>query len=368
MKTKFTSLLLAAILLFSLSVPAFASGLDNESTGYYAIVDSPEWATMTRIERLNACQLSSNELSALSTAELVQVILDYPFFVDALAFNTKREGFECVLNECIALQELIGREDGKEALLSRYATTEVATASTFTKNKNFSDLWKLEILLAQPEIANSMSEQQVLEVFDIAEEKYNEKVKIPEVYQGTTSTFYQSVNENNGITTYAYGDYVQTPNGNDVYVRVWQSSDGDFSSSEKAALAEDVEIAYPNATLLRDATIKYNCHSYAWYSNSSLNKRWMPYPGAFITDGSYPELTKITTDVGSRMVYYDTIDGSCGTPTHTAIIYSYVDYPRSRRTFVVESKWGSYGLYRHDSYDSPYSYNGPNPHDIKYFS
>ena len=45
-----------------------------------------------------------------------------------------------------------------------------------------------------------------------------------------------------------------------------------------------------------------------------------------------------------------------------------VDYPKSRRTFVVESKWGSYGLYRHDSYDSPYSYDGPVPYDIKYFS
>lgn len=94
----------------------------------------------------------------------------------------------------------------------------------------------------------------------------------------------------------------------------------------------------------------------------------MPYPGAFITDGSYPELTKMTTSVGSRIVYYDTVDGSYGTPTHTAVIYSYKDYPKSRRTFVVESKWGSYGLYRHDSYDSPYSYDGPVPYDIKYFS
>ena len=153
-----------------------------------------------------------------------------------------------------------------------------------------------------------------------------------------------------------------------ILVYVWQSSDGDFSTTAKQELADEVAVAYPNATRLRHATIKYNCHSYAWYSTSASNIRWMPYPGAFITDGSYPELTKMTTSVGSRIVYYDTVDGSYGTPTHTAVIYSYKDYPKSRRTFVVESKWGSYGLYRHDSYDSPYSYDGPVPYDIKYFS
>ena len=56
----------------------------------------------------------------------------------------------------------------------------------------------------------------------------------------------------------------------------------------------------------------------------------MPYPGAFITDGSYPELTKMTTSVGSRIVYYDTVDGSYGTPTHTAVIYSYTGYHTNR--------------------------------------
>lgn len=366
---KIISCLLAILLLTSCAVTAFASTTDNSSTVHYGIINSPEWSQMTRIERVAACQLPAEELHNLVTDELVQVVLDYPFFVDARAFNTNREGFLRVLAESTALQELLNREDNVDSLISRYATTDVETvAATLSEDNDFSELWKLEILLAQPKFSNLMDEQQVVKVFEIAEEKHEAKCSNPELYQGVTGVFYQSVNEHSGASTYAYNSYVQTPNGSDVLVYVWQSSDGDFSTTAKQELADEVAVAYPNATRLRHATIKYNCHSYAWYSTSASNIRWMPYPGAFITDGSYPELTKMTTSVGSRIVYYDTVDGSYGTPTHTAVIYSYKDYPKSRRTFVVESKWGSYGLYRHDSYDSPYSYDGPVPYDIKYFS
>ena len=366
---KIISCLLAILLLTSCAVTAFASTTDNSSTVHYGIINSPEWSQMTRIERVAACQLPAEELHNLVTDELVQVVLDYPFFVDARAFNTNREGFLRVLAESTALQELLNREDNVDVLISRYATTDIGTAAhAFSEDNSFSELWRLEMLLAQPEISSLMTEQQIVEVLEIVEEKYEEKNSNPELYQDATDMFFQSVKELGGVSTYASSSYVQTPNGSNVLVRIWQSSDGDFSTTAKQELADEVAVAYPNATRLRHATIKYNCHSYAWYSTSASNIRWMPYPGAFITDGSYPELTKMTTSVGSRIVYYDTVDGSCGTPTHTAVIYSYKDYPKSRRTFVVESKWGAYGLYRHASDDSPYSYDGPVPYDIKYFS
>ena len=46
-------------------------------------------------------------------------------------------------------------------------------------------------------------------------------------------------------STYAYNSYVQTPNGSDVLVYVWQSSDGDFSTTAKQELADEVAVAYP---------------------------------------------------------------------------------------------------------------------------
>ena len=102
-----------------LSTTAFASTTDNNPTDYYSIINSPEWSEMTRIERVAACQISAEELQNLSTDELVQVVLDYPFFVDAQAFNTNRQGFLRVLAESTALQELLNREDNVDSLISR---------------------------------------------------------------------------------------------------------------------------------------------------------------------------------------------------------------------------------------------------------
>lgn len=352
-----------------LSTFNFAFAAENASINY-DIVNTAEWSKMSRVDRVKACQLSDEQMKELSTAELIQAVFDYPFFIDMLAFNTNREGFLHVLDESVALKELLKREDKTEELIGEYKAIDISKAcSTADINDDFSDLWKLEILIAQPEILNDMDEEQFIEVFEIAEEKYREKSFYSE-YEGLGETFYKSLNENGGISTYATNSYVYTPKGNKVSVSVWQSSDGDFSSTYKKQLADETAVAYPNVTKLRDATIKYNCHSYAWYSKSASNTIWMPYPGAFITDGSYPELTKMTTVVGNKIVYYESVTGSYVKPTHTGVIYSYTDYPRSRRTFVLESKWGSLGLYRHSSIDCPYAYpvNSGSPCDIKYFT
>lgn len=127
---------------------------------------------MDRAKRVSACQLSKEELQSLSTDELLQAALDYPFFIEILAFNTNREGFLHVLNESTVLQELLNREDGGEVLISRYAATPVPTVN---ENNYLSDLWKLEIMLAQPEFTDSMNEQQIAKILEIAEERNEEK-------------------------------------------------------------------------------------------------------------------------------------------------------------------------------------------------
>lgn len=372
---KFLSIMLSLAVILATSITVFASTesnndetVQNSKNEIYDIVGSAEWARMDRVERAEKIQLSAAELQSMSTEEIIRIVLDYPFFVDILAFNTLREGFLRVLSESMALQELISREDVSDKLLETYADTPVVqTVSPAVGTDSISDLWKLEVLLAQPEIANKMNELQINVVFETAEEKYKEKLIYSETYSGLAPAFYESVQENSGIDTYAYASYVKTPKGSNVEVIVWQSTDGDFSAKEKEKLHNDIIAAYPNVTKQRDATVKYNCHSYAWYSQSASNTYWMNYPSYFITDGSYTEVGKLETVVGDRIVYYDTNDDTYSVPTHSAIIRSYKDYPKSRRTFVVDSKWGNCGMYRHDLDDSPYYYINKFPCDIKYF-
>lgn len=184
---------LSMAMMFIMSTTAFAAATSNSSADYYSIVNSPEWSEMSRVERVAACQLSAEELQSLTTDELVRVVLDYPFFVDAQAFNTEREGFLRVLEESTALQELLNREDKVDALMSRYAAIDIKAAKV-NGGDDFSDLWKLEILLAQPEISDLMDEQQIAETFDIAEKTYEDESFDPELYQGITGIFFRVVN------------------------------------------------------------------------------------------------------------------------------------------------------------------------------
>lgn len=254
-KRNIASLIVMFFAVLFLPTAAFAAEQDGDATSYYDIVDTPEWAEMSRLDRLNACQLSKEELQSMSTDELLCAALDFPFFIDVLAFSTYRQGFVHVLSENTALQELMNREDGGEALIGRYAEIDVsAPASVEGEDSNFSDMWKLEIVLAQPEVADIMSEQQIARILEIAEEKYEEKSADSE-YGHLTGLFYESVNENSEVTEYSYNAFVTIPMGSRVPVIGWQPFDGDFSNDKKQELAKGLKKNYPNVILLRDVAI-----------------------------------------------------------------------------------------------------------------
>ena len=146
------------------------------------------------------------------------------------------------------------------------------------------------------------------------------------------------------ITTYS-SLYVQTPNGTNVSVSV--RKDEDLSWVESTNNEGDALV--PSATRVGDASPKYNCHSYAWYMQSTENPYWMNDPSAYYIDGSYMEVSE--PSVGDRICYFK----SNGKNDHSGIVISISD-----NEIRIRSKWGSYGLYEHSIYDCIYtsSYGG----------
>lgn len=103
---------------------------------------------------------------------------------------------------------------------------------------------------------------------------------------------------------------------------------------------------YLKTKKLREPTIKYNCHSYAWYSTSTTNKHWMNRPSKYWIDKSYSKYTSSSGTIpskvtmNSKVVYWDD-----STVIHSAIV-------TSSKKFT--SKWGMCGLSEHSPKDSPY--------------
>ncbi len=134
--------------------------------------------------------------------------------------------------------------------------------------------------------------------------------------------------------------YVYTPNGSQVQV---YDVTTELSASDISQINSDQEEDFPNVIKLDSPTNQYNCHSYAWYQSMTTNPYWMDDPSAYYTDGSYYEVTQPQT--GDIICYFT----SWGYNLHSGAI---VEVEGS--SITVESKWGSWGLYRHEYDDCPY--------------
>ena len=76
-----------------------------------------------------------------------------------------------------------------------------------------------------------------------------------------------------------------------VYTPFGRSVNGyrytELSSAEITSITNYWTSLYPNATMIRPASRKYNCHSYAWHSTSIDNDVWI---------GEYYQVSKYWTD------------------------------------------------------------------------
>lgn len=146
--------------------------------------------------------------------------------------------------------------------------------------------------------------------------------------------------------------FITTPKGNVVlaYHRTEMSSDEyDECLSIDTLFTSDIRIAVP--------TTKYNCHSYAWYSqNINTNTYWVQDPSKFYTDGSYIEVSYSQVQPRDRIVYLDSV----GKNIHSGIVKGTTGLSPNgvcgySNTVWVQSKWGQCGLYEHRGDQCPYT-------------
>lgn len=138
---------------------------------------------------------------------------------------------------------------------------------------------------------------------------------------------------------------VELDNGTEAYE--WVS--GEYTADQKSQIKDSVLATY-DVTHIRDATVKYNCHSYAWYSTSTSNTYWINDPANFRTNWlkstTWTDSIPSGIQVGDRVDYYV----SANDRPHSAKVYSVV-------SDLFISKWGALGLYVHAPTEVPTTYD-----------
>lgn len=345
---KILSLGLCLVMLISLpSVPTYAGGSSGGSEPeigfeYQLKPGMEEWGELNHGERVLASQIPAEELTGMSTKELVNVVLEYPCFMDMIFYNSYQEGFEVVRDNFNGLQELLKRDDVSSNLIDIYRNknlTEIMTLNNEDdKFEKSLELLYLETMLAQPEVTNNLSDQDMAELSELVDYNYEMQKENPDQSASLSlSAYYESLAQQQGVEIYDSIGTVKTPNGSSVSVIIRTGVDTAYNN--RAAVKRSIEKNYPGVSVVGDATIKYNCHAYAWAGSTSV---WMNDPSKYWGDGSYKlKSTDSPSAVGQKAYYPGSGNEHSGNVVR-------------KSGNQIRSKWGEQSVVEHSVGNCPY--------------
>lgn len=399
-------ILLVVLVVVSFLVPpvshANPSTRPNDAFVFPIQPGTPTWqAFESHDQMLAACQIPEDLLKTMSTVGLVDTVMRYPLLGDMAAYNSTQHGVDAVAAGFNGLSEMLMRPDAGAALMDVYRAldpTALSPAWTSVQRGEYAaNLSQIEALLAQRSIVASLSSAERLQLLDQAFQKAQAKQKLAQTYghSGLERSVWlivrvlegmnlESVNEaiqantalgafldeghfaaaeevnqiyaaaseilsrefepDRAVAPEDYSSYVYTPKGTAVSVitRTYELTQDQINQMNAW-----VQQNYPCATRETNASRKYNCHSYGWYSTSTSNDRWMNSPGddTYWNDRSY-----FFIKAGSG----DTIPSII--PNSAKVSYASDDHSAIKVSSTqLRSKWGQYPRMLHKPVCSPYS-------------
>lgn len=361
--------ILALMLMFS-AVPLslatenddFAISLQDPMPYVFPITqESPEWVEFnTTQERIDVCQVPEQKLKSMTTEALLATVMNYPFIETYTAFNSVEDACRTMSRDFNGFGELFSRPDITDELLNKYRDSRVLTSQEVRTRKTSSPRFKdvkaffesatVEYLIACSEIINGDLSAKDSAVLSVLVEQKNEERDAAGIYSNNRTLYPISesgvtINRAGGSSWNPIYNEVVTPKGSlvpEVYTR-----GPELSSAEINDANLQYGWSFPEATRIADPTIRYNCHSYAFYQQSPSNKFWIGRenpPVVYITDGSYKKFTGIPS-IGMKVWYTN--------QNHTGVSMGLVNKNGSQ-VLYVRSKWGAAGLYEHPYYENPY--------------
>lgn len=364
-------------------------GEEKNSFDYPVTPADDEWNDLESHEKMvEVCNMPDELLTILSTDELVNLMLDYPLLGDLLLYDDISAGFYTLAQNSNILRELLKREDGARSLLEAYCEFKIIEDTELPEevvsdaepdsdiiidivsDTRYDDIIEkesenivqdifLESALVQEQVIGNLDEEEV----EILAEEAAKKVEAKEnsdVYSAYEYTIYDVAEGT--ATIEMLGEYeiaskceTDSVYGNDTYTTVKTPKGSKvsvikrtFNATEAASAYNYTVQYYPKAKIVAGATTGYNCHSYAWYKQSTSNPYWMNNPGKYMTDGSYKKVGTKPTAKKQKVCYIQY-------PLTTPYVHSGIVYSISGSTIKIKSKWGAGPLVIHNVNYSPYS-------------
>ena len=183
-------------------------------------VNTEEWSKIQkRKDRIEACQIPKRVISSLTTEELTELCLQYPYIENVLSFNNLNSGLNKLFRDFNGIGVLFEREDVTKELLKQYQTNLQKLATTKGRNKQeafINSISVLEALLTRCDMENSNAKEKYREILQNLVTGYETK----NIY--TDDLF----NKNLGLRTNYFSRIV-------MITKVSEQSIEEFSQEEK---------------------------------------------------------------------------------------------------------------------------------------
>ena len=312
------------------------------------------WEQLESIsDRIEALQLTTDYLRDVSTENLIDECLSYPYLINFYYYGGNKHAFDILVREFNGFEELLQRKDIILHLTKKLEgfSQDLMSAlwkDSATKGKVSFQYLILEYILAEECVISRIKDEsaniiavieknkKIMSTYDNIFGKSHYILLNSILFQLNQRSSFSS--ENNRAQSYIY-----TPKGTPVSVDV---IDSELTQDEYNNIVYVHQLVYNQALIVGDATKKYNCHAYAWHVSEGGNEVWLNRPNEsnYWLDGSYIEV-----------------------PQNIATKVSYVgDHSATKidSVFFI-SKWGKGFLLKHRPNYVPPGYGNPNRYYIR---
>lgn len=174
---------LALIIFLGLCINSLWGQTIREPYDFTPITENGKLKGVPYKEKVERLQIPEDILHRLSTEALVETCLNYRLFYVIKAFNNIQEGVNQILGDFNGFGELLERDTAGDVLVAKYIDIDPLgyneSWSDLEKGYYLNRLFRIEIMLAQRQIMDSVSEDAKERLF------YNCQNKIVSKRQGT---------------------------------------------------------------------------------------------------------------------------------------------------------------------------------------
>ncbi len=269
-----------------------------------------------------------------TTEELVKSILEYDYLIDFLTYDNYLDGIESLLNRNDTFRELSIRNDRFEVLINTYQMIQIDYECL--KTGDLIDSGYIKQMFIEAYIANGIEELSLDEknkfnnirvskhteidddleipeftsIYDnVLEEKNDDACR--ELYIDAEEITFDSRIISSLISVCKICGAVQNVETiryrhKDVSVLRWVR--GGYNKKEIDCINKGIIKSHPTYKKISDASGKFNCHSYAWYSTTSdTNQYWINDPKPLYLNTEYWKKSNASSNLKKdyRVILFD---------------------------------------------------------------